>query len=216
MPRWFALARLSRRRLGELFGARAGRAYGVGIAVSHALLILLLPKTTEASAVTELLKSGLVSASWAVAGFVSLSAARDLAARDDGDGLTELAATRGYDSRDLTLARFGAAAFVIAFWIFVPFTLLALLAAFRSSIAGAVWALGWIGFVAFYVAILALTTSALARIAARLYPSHGRSALGAFVLLPHLLHSAFPAVPSLPAAFGWLLEHGTGWLSVAS
>ena len=214
MSRLFPLARLSRRRLGELFGARAARAYGIGIAGTNALLLLLLPSTTEASAFAALLKSASSSASWAVAGFVGLSAARDLSRRDELDGISALASSRGYDARDLDLSRVGAAAFVIAVWLFVPLSLLSLIAGIRLSAPSGAWTIAWIAFLALYSALLAVTLSALARLAAHLYPNYGRSALSTFVLLPHLLHWAFPEVPSLPAAFGWLLDRGADWVSL--
>ena len=210
------LARLSRRRLGELFGARAARAYGVGISVSYALMILLLPSTTEASTFAALVKNALSSASWAVAGFVSLSAARDLSQRDRVDGVSALAESRGYGNHALEWSRFGAAAFVIAVWLFLPLAALSLLAGLRLAGPSTAWTLAWLGFLALYVPLLALTLSALARVAARFYPSYGRSALATFVLLPHLVRWAFPEVPSVPAAFAWLLERGTDFVSLVA
>jgi ABC-type transport system involved in multi-copper enzyme maturation permease subunit len=211
--RLYPLARLCRRRLGELFGARAARAYGVGIATSYGLLLMLLPRTSEPSEFSAVLGDALSSASWAVAGLVSLSASRNLAGRDEADGVSALARCRGYDARELTLARFAAAAFVIAAWLFVPFAALSLLAGFRLAAPSVTWTAAWLAFLTLYAPLLALTMSGLSRLAARLYPNHGRSALAAFVLLPHLLHWAFPDVPSLPAAFGWLLQRGTGFAS---
>jgi hypothetical protein len=214
VSRLFPLARLSRRRLGELFGARAARAYAIGIAGTNALLVLLLPSTTEASAFAALVRNASSSASWAVAGFVGLSAARDLYGRDQLDGISALASTRGFDARDLGLSRVGAAAFVIAVWLFVPLAVLALIAGVRLSAPSGAWTIAWIAFLAPYAALLGITLSALARLAAHLYPNYGRSALAAFVLLPHLLHWAFPEVPSLPAAFGWLLDRGEDWVAL--
>lgn len=203
------MIRLSSRRLGEAFGMRAGRTYAVGIAVSYALLLLLLPASTDTRTAGLVLSEALRAASWAVAGFGALSAARDLSARDRDDGLVSLAHASGYRERDVVISHWAAGGLRIAFWLFVPFACLALLAGLRFSTPQALaWASGWLVLGLLYAPLLAVTASTLSRTLAWLFPGHGRSALLLFVVGPHLLRLPFPELPSLPAGFAWLLERG--------
>lgn len=210
MVRLLPLIRLSSRRLSEAFGMRAGRTYAIGISVSYALLLLVLPASTEARTAGLVLSEALRAASWAVAGFGALSAARDLSARDQNDGLVSLAGASGYRECDVVFSHWAAGALRIAFWLFVPFAALALFAGLRfSTPRSLVWACGWLGLSLVYAPLLGVTASTLSRAAARLFPGHGRTALLALVFVPHLLRLSFPELPSLPAAFDWLLERGS-------
>jgi hypothetical protein len=207
--RLLPLIRLSSRRLGEAFGMRAGRTYAIGIAVSYALLLLLLPASTDTRTAGLVLSEALRAASWAVAGFGALSAARDLSARDRDDGLVSLARASGYQERDVVVSHWAAGGMRITFWLFVPFAVLALFAGLRFSTPQAlVWGVGWLGLCLVYAPLLGVTASTLSRASARLFPGHGRTALLLFVVGPHLLRLSFPELPSLPAGFGWLLERG--------
>ena len=71
------------------------------------------------------------------------------------------------------------------------------------------WAAGWLGLALLYAPLLGLTASTLSRASARLFPGHGRAALLAFVVGPHLLRLSFPDLPSVPAGFAWMLESGS-------
>jgi hypothetical protein len=207
VARLLPLIRLSSRRLGEAFGMRAGRTYAIGISLSYALLLLLLPASTDARTAGLVLSEALRAASWAVAGFGALSAARDLSTRDHDDGLVSLANASGYRTRDVLVSHWAAGAMRIAFWLFVPFALLALFAGVRFSTPRALlWASGWLAVALVYAPLLGVTASTLSRGAARLFPGHGRIALLLFVVGPHLLRLSFPELPSVPAAFAWLLE----------
>jgi hypothetical protein len=203
------LIRLSSRRLGEAFGMRAGRTYAIGIAVSYGLLLLLLPASTDTRTAGLVLSEALRAASWAVAGFGALSAARDLSGRDRTDGLLSLAQSSGYGKRDVVVSHWAAGGMRITFWLFVPFALLALFAGLRLSTPRALaWACAWLSFALVYAPLLGVTASTLSRALARLFPGHGRSALLLLVLGPHLLRLSMPGLPSLPAGFAWLLERG--------
>jgi len=189
---------------------RAGRTYAIGISVSYALLVLALPASTDGRTADLVLSEALRAASWAVAGFGALSAARDLSTRDQGEGLVSLARASGYRERDLVLSHWAAGALRIAFWLFVPFAVLASIAGLRfAGSRSPAWAAGWLALALVYAAVLALTASSLARAAARLFPNYGRSALLFFVVVPHLLRLSFPELPSVPAGFAWFLERGS-------
>jgi len=201
------LVRFSQRRLTELFGARAARLYGIGIAASFGVMIAVLPRPVSIGALEGLLLQALRSASWFVAGLCAFSAARDLARRDFEEGVTALVAQRGHDARSLELSRGLAAAQFIALWIGVPSSILALIAWIKTADpARWAWTAGWLGFVIVYSSLLGIVVAGLARAASRLSPHRGRSLLAAFVFVPELLRTAWPSVPSVPAVFAWALD----------
>lgn len=209
VPPSLTLVRFSKRRIGELFGARAARLYGIGIAVSFAILIGILPRPVSPSTLEDLLVSALKSASWAVAGFSALSAARDLVGRDREDGVLSLLAQRGFDPRTLELSRALGAAFLIATWIAVPAALLALLAwAKLGEPDHWPWVFAWIGFVVAYSVVLGIVAGGLAR-AVSLVTERGRLALVGLVIAPELLRVVWPSVPSIPGLFSWALERAS-------
>lgn len=212
---FFPLVRFSKRRIGELFGARAGRLYGIGVALSFAVLIGFLPEPVSPSKVEDLLIAALKSASWSVAGFTALSAARDLGRRDDDDGILSLVAQRGHDPRSLELSRVLGAALWVASWVAGPALVLAAFAWTRLGDWSLwPWTFSWASFVLFYSASLGIAAGGLARGAARV-TSWGRLGLIALVMAPELLRSVWPSVPSIPAAFAWALERAAQLDSVA-
>jgi hypothetical protein len=189
---------------------RAARLYGIGIAVSYAIVLWLLPAPVDAGAMAAVLRNALISASWAVAGFSALSLARDLTTREQSEGITSLIRLHGYDARELRVSIVAAGAFAIWIWILVPFVALVLLSgAVIEAVSKTGWTLAWLAFAAAYAAGLALIASALSRGCAELYPRHGKLALLALVLVPHALRLSLPGFPSLPASFGWLIEQGS-------
>lgn len=189
---------------------RAARMYGIGIAVSYAFVLWMLPSPLDTETLAAVLRNALTSASYAVAGFSALSLARDLVARERAEGITALLGMHGYDERELRISLVFAGAFAIWLWIFLPFAVLvALSASALDDSSKAFWTFGWWSFAAVYAALLALTASALSRVCAELYPRHGKLTLLALVLVPHALRLSMPGFPSLPASFGWLIERGS-------
>lgn len=207
------LVRFSRRRIAELFGARAARLYGIGVAASFGISILVIPGSPSVPIVESLLRRALISASWIVGGLTALSAARDLARRDREDGVTALVAQRGYSASALEVSRALAASVLIATWVGVPSLLLAIAAWAKVGDLGVWrWALGWTAFVVVYSTALGLVLGVLARWASRASPDRGRLLLAAFILIPELLHAVWPFLPSVPSAFGWALHRaGAGF-----
>ncbi len=150
---------------------RAGRTYAIGISVSYALLLLLLPASTDARTAGLVLSEALRAASWAVAGFGALSAARDLSARDHDDGSVSLANASGYRARDVLVSHWAAGAMRIAFWLFVPFALLALFAGVRfSTSAGVDLGVGLAAVGLVYAPLLGVTASTLAGVRRGCFP----------------------------------------------
>ncbi|MFO7181592.1 MAG: hypothetical protein DIU78_023015 [Pseudomonadota bacterium] len=207
MRRFVPLVRFSHRRLGELLGMRIARLYGVGIAASYGVALALVPADVRLETAPDLLRRALAATSWIVAGFSGLSLARDLAVRDRSDGIEMLAALRGYDARQLELARSVAGALRIAMWSAAPIVALALLVAASSgTLRGVLLGASFTGFALVYAALLGVTVAALSRAGAGLSPRRGRLVFAAFILLPHAARLVSPSTPSVPAAFAWLLE----------
>ncbi|HEY6079888.1 MAG TPA: hypothetical protein VIW29_13835 [Polyangiaceae bacterium] len=216
-PRAFALApralvRLCSRAQRELWGVRLTRVYGIGIGLSYAVTLFWLSATPGVA--LKLWARALATASWVV-GVGALSLARDLASRDTQQGLVSLARLRGYSDQGLERARAIAGALRLSGAVALPGLIVALAALlhFRTLAAAAV-ALGLALLTLPYAALLGTTLALLARLSSRLLPGRGRTVLLALVLGPWLLAKGTgSSLPSIPAAFGWLLERLAGSLS---
>jgi hypothetical protein len=202
-----ALVRLCEARLLELFGVRAARVYAYGVALSFALLMLFAGSPDRRQALHNLLFDALGTLSWVVGGMVGLSAARNLEARDDDDGISALARQRGHGARELEQARLLATTARIARLIIVPGVLLALIAMLRiRTLAALPWCV-YLGVVPIaYGLLLGAGVALLARGSARLVPSHGRGLFAILAIVPELLRQTFSDMPSVPAFYGYLLR----------
>jgi hypothetical protein len=193
------------RRLRERFGMRTARVYAFGLAVSYGVLAVIA-SGAGARAARDLVVRELVAASWVVAGLAALSLATNLSRLDAEQGVEGLLAQRGTSREELGLARWFVGARRIAFM--VAFSALAVCASaalrIRSlSDAGALLALALSAVI--YSLVLGAAVSALARAAATLAPSNGRSLFVALIVVPHAARALWPSLPSVPAAFSSLL-----------
>jgi hypothetical protein len=199
--RFADLVALSERRLREAFGGRVARVYGWGIAVSYVLALFLLKSRAEA-----ILAQALVALSWIPAGLVALGAARDQARLDDEQGFVSLVRQRGFDARELELARFLAAARRIAKVTGYPALVLVLArAALARGTDAALMSLSSAAGAAAYVVCLSLLLAGLARASAIVSGGRGRLLFVAVVLVPHVAGALFPEMPSVPRLLGTIL-----------
>jgi hypothetical protein len=122
-----------------------------------------------------------------------------------------LARLRGISESELERGRTVAGAVRLAWGAFLPGILLALSLALRVRTGAAtLGALALMCFTLIYAALLGATLAPLARACQRWLPERGRTLFLGIVLGPWFLGEGLGApVPSLPAAFGWLLEHVT-------
>jgi hypothetical protein len=204
LPR--SLVRLCSRAQRELWGLRLGRLYSFGVGISYAVFLFVGPASLGAS--TKLWARALATASW-VAGVGALSLATELAARDTLQGLTGLVRLRGFGELQMERARTVAGALRLTTTVLVPGLMLALAVSLRfRTLQGAAVALALAVLSLPYAALVGGSLALLARACSRWLPGRGRLLLLALVLGPWLLGSgmALP-LPSVPAAFGWLLEH---------
>lgn len=201
-----ALVRLCSKAQRELWGLRLGRLYGFGIGISYGIVALVGPASTATS--VRLWVRALATASW-VAGIGALSLARDLVARDAAHGLSGLARLRGHGEAELERARTFAGALRLSTTVAVPGILLSLSSLLRlHTLRGAAVALALAALTLPYAALVGGSLAPLARACSRWLPGRGRLLLLSLVLGPWLLGSGLKLpVPSLPAAFDWLLEH---------
>ena len=203
---WQRLVALADERLSGLFGMRFARFAAVCIVVGYAIAILSAA-TVSGSRPGLLVVRALGWLSWLVAGAGALSAARDLAALDERDGVSDLVGARGFPLSALGPARTLAASFRIARLTAVPVLLLALLALVlaRSGAELANRALLCAAVVA-YAALLGGVLGVLARWSSALSPSHGKSVFLALLFVPEVLQSAWSGIPSVPSSFGRILD----------
>ena len=201
-----ALVRLCSKAQRELWGLRLGRVYGFGIGLSYAVVAFVGPASTATS--TRLWVRAVGTASW-VAGIGALSLARDLSARDAARGLSSLSRLRGYGEAELERARTLAGAIRLSTTVALPGLMLSLASLLRfHTLRDAAVALALALLTLPYAACVGGCLAPLARACSRLLPGRGRMLLLALVLGPWLLGSGLRLpVPSLPAAFGWLLQH---------
>ena len=206
-----ALVRVSRRAQRELWGLRLARLYGIGIGISYAMLTFGL--ASDLKLTTSLWARCLTTASW-VAGLGALSLARDLAARDEAQGVTSLARLRGFGDQTLERARTLAGAMTLFSAVALPGLLVALATLLRfRTLPGTLSALSLALCTLPYAALLGGVLALLARLCSKLLPERGRWLLLALVLGPWLLaRGTGSALPSIPGAFAWLLGHLAGSL----
>lgn len=200
-----ALVRLCSQAQRQLWGLRLGRVYAFGIGFSYAMLAFAGPATLGGSA--KLWARTLATASW-VAGVGALSLATDLAARDAEQGITTLARLRGFGSASLARARVLAGALRLATTVAVPGLMVSLaLLLHHRTLQGALGALVLASFTLPYAALVGGVLAPLARACHVFLPGRGRWLLAGLVLGPWLLALGTRApIPSIPAAFAWLLE----------
>jgi hypothetical protein len=201
-----ALVRLSSQAQRQLWGLRLTRLYGFGVGLSYGLLAFVGPASLASS--TKLWARCLATASW-VAGVGALSLATDLAARDAAQGLTSLARLRGFGEPQLERARALAGALRLSTTVLVPGLMLSLAALLRfQTLRGALVALALAALSVPYAALVGGVLAPLARACQRFLPGRGRLLLLAIGLGPWLVGAGLNAkVPSLPAAFGWVLDN---------
>jgi hypothetical protein len=204
LPR--ALVRLCTEAQRRLWGLRLGRLYGIGIGISYAILEWTSAASFGASA--KLWARAMATATW-VAGVGALSLARDLPERDAAQGLTSLARLRGFGEAEVERARSVAGALRLSKTVATPGLILALATLLRfATLPGALVALSLSLLTLPYAALVGGILAPLARSCSRWLPGRGRLLLLAIVLGPWLLATGLGVfVPSIPAAFGWLLAH---------
>jgi hypothetical protein len=205
-----ALVRFCSRVQSRFWGLKLTRAYGIGIGVSYAIVVWLGREAPSFAAGARLWSRAISVASWVV-GVGALSLAANLAARDDAQGVSGLARLRGFSDAELERARTVSGALRLAWGALLPGLIVALALALRvRSWSATLGALGLACFTLIYAALLGATLSPLARSCQRWLPERGRTLFLGIVLGPWLLGEGLGArVPSIPAAFGWLLEHFT-------
>jgi hypothetical protein len=201
-----ALIRLAARAQQRLWGLRLGRVYGFGIGVSYALVLLWGPESLPLA--TKLWARALGVATW-VAGVGALSLSADLERGDAAQGLTSMARLRGFNERQLEVSRVAAGALRLATTVATPGLIVALATAGRfRTLAGAGTALGCAVLGVLYAALVGGSLAPLARACHHWLPGRGRFLLLSLTLGPWLLGLGLgAALPSVPGAYGWLLEH---------
>jgi len=145
--------------------------------------------------------AGVAWLSWVAGGLSALSLAHDRQSSQDGLGVLVL--QRGHELRALSAARVVASMATIARVTGIPALGLALLGlAFARSLgalgSGAVLAVGVVGF----TVVLGVALGAVARAAAALSPSRGRTWFLVLALGPELVQSLWPRAVSLPGCLG--------------
>jgi hypothetical protein len=196
------LVALSERRLREAFGGRVARVYGWGIAVSYVLALFVMKSRADA-----VVEQALVALSWIPAGLVALGAARDQARLDDEQGFVSLVRQRGFDARELELARFLAAVVRIAKVTGYPALVLVLArAALARGTEAALSSLTTTAGAAVFVLCLSFLLAGLARASAIVSGGRGRLVLAAIIVVPHLAAGLFPGMPSVPKLLGGVLD----------
>lgn len=201
-----SLVRLCQQAQRTLWGLRLGRLYGFGIGLSYAVLVFLGPASPATT--TKLWARALATASW-VAGVGALSLATELAARDATQGITGLARLRGFGEAELERARTAAGALRLTTTVATPGLMFALasLLCFRT-LHGTLVSLALAVLTLPYAALVGGSLSLLARACSGWLPGRGRLLLLLLALGPWLLASGLQVpLPSLPGAFGWLLDH---------
>ena len=187
----------------KAWGMRAARLYAFSVGLSYAALLLLVQGPDRTAAMHELVRTALLSLSWAAGALGALGAAKTLAEQPSRAALEALAEQRGIAPSAFPRAQVLAAATRIARLVGLPG--LALVAVSAARGAHPTWALAAAGALTLYAALLGGCLGLLALFAAELSPRRPRALLAGLVLVPFFAAQAYSAVPSLPGFFGRLL-----------
>lgn len=200
------LIALSERRLRDRFLSRSARFYAWGIAVSYVFSMWM-----DFGEPSWLLRRALGTLAWVSGGMVVFSALRN---PDDASerGLLALARRRGATESELVRAQLlavGVRLLRVTGWPAIVLGLVAGLSVLERSLPVAVLlsTLGALSFVALTSVVLTLA----ARAAVILGAGRVKLTFLALVLLPHLAHSLWPSVPSLPAVLEASLDGIMRW-----
>jgi hypothetical protein len=205
LPR--ALVAFADRRLRQRLGARFALLYAIGIGLSYGVLILLSGGAGGQQAARALVVRELGTATWVVAGLISLSLAANWGRLDAEEGVLGILRLRGLEPESLETARWYAAARRIALLVALPTLLCCALAAARVRSLGSAGELAILALAAtLYACVLGPGAAALGLLARALSPGSGRLMLVALVLLPHAARKLWPSLPSVPAALSWLID----------
>jgi hypothetical protein len=189
------------------FFIRAARMYGYGVAFSYTLAMLLAGGADRASTVQGLLFNALTSLSWVVGALSAFAAAQNFAAIDEREGIVALSRQRGYTASALRTARYVATARRTTKFIAVPGLILVLTMLSRVNTFALVdWGLFFAIAVLSYACVLGATLGILAHAASELMPNHPRWLLVAVIFVPMLAKQVWPATPTIPGAFAWMLQ----------
>lgn len=200
----WALARLVTRAGSRQRAFRSALWGGGFVALVSTPAIVLLARTSAADATDILALRVLAYASWLMGG---LGCWAFLAPSGETSATARLAQERGFSREDLGRLWTAGVALRIAMAVFLVTLLpLAVSIALSPSLALLASRLLLVPGVAAYAIVLGASLAWLARLTRRLTPRFPRITLAGLVLLPYWASFWFPATPSLPGIFGWLLE----------
>lgn len=200
----WALARLVTRGGSKRRAFRSALWSGVSLALLSTPLIAVLARTSATDATDILALRVLAYASWLVGGlgvwaFFAPGALSPMA--------DTLARERGYSADDLgALWTAGVATRIAAVVFLITLLPLGVSIALSPTTSLLVSRSLLLPAVAAYAALLGATLAGLGSLARRLTPRHPRATVAALVLLPYFASFWFPAIPSVPGVFGWLLD----------
>lgn len=200
------LIALAERRLKDRFLSRSGRFYAWGIAISYVFAMWM-----DFGEPSWLLRRALGTLAWVSGGMVALSALRN--PEDAGErGLLALVRRRGATHHELVRAQLlalGVRLLRVTGWPAIVLGLVAGVSVRERSQPSAVL-LTTVAALAF-VALTSVMVTLAARAAAVLGAERAKLTFLALVLLPHLAHSLWPSVPSLPAVLESFLDAVMRW-----
>lgn len=183
---------------------RAARAYALGIALSFALLLSVVPSSARAFLAKYSLREALLGASWFVAGLSALAAARDFATVRRR-AYSSFALGYGFAQREDLLARLLVVGLRIAAGVLVPVAVVVAVARLTAARSSA-WCVAWLFAGSLYALALGAVLAGLALACSRISPRNARTLLLVVVLAPELLrYAGLSALPSLPAACSWAI-----------
>jgi hypothetical protein len=192
--------------LRKRWGVRTGTIFGFGIGFGYATAMLVISRGPQPVALENVIVNATVWLSWLAGGLVGLSYARNLSDEGAHADLKQLASLRGYSGNVITSASTRAAMRRIIVAVGLPALLLLALALALSASATLALARAFFGLALLgYVVFLAFVLAKLARWGARLSATRAGTAFLALALIPHLARQVWPATPSVPALFEWLL-----------
>ncbi len=191
-------------RLSRHLSVRVARTLAVGTASSWAVVMVVLVMRDRAVALDSVALRAIAVMTWLVGGLVALSAARD---PGDAGGVDDLVRQHGLSTAETSATIWSAWTLVMGRTLGAPGAALLLLATglaptLSEAIRRGLVTLGGLAFIVVASSVIV----ALARACAAIAPGHGRSLLGAIVIVPWAAEASLGTVGSLPGLFELFLD----------
>lgn len=201
-----ALVRLLDARIRARLGAQLAKVFAVLAGVGYGIAVPFASRAASGDASLGVVRSAVEALAWVAGGAIALSVA-GRATSDADRAVVQLARQRGFSTRAIAWAELLAPGRRALRVVGAPAVLVAVLSlAFARDLATLLARLVLVLGVALFAVALALAVALLVSLSRALSGGRSRLVLLALVLVPEVLRTFVPSLPSVPSLLGALLD----------